>query len=332
MPAKTKAPSTPASSSTPKEEKKENLLIAPNSTVTVKLAWTQIAPAYQKALQHAAQHAKVDGFRQGKVPLNMVEGMVDRQKLYEQALDELLPAAYSEALKASGKQPISQPEIEPVKMEHEQDWEFTIAFAERPEVKLEKYQELVKKAKVEAEKEIKELEKKAEEAKKTTEKAKDSKAEAKEEKKAPTPEVKPLTDTQKDDIRLKHIFRELSAANGPRVPEILVRAEVNRELRRLVEQLEQLHLSVEDYLRSRQTNADQLRQEYTGLAVSTLQLEFLIAEIAKTEKITATEAEIDKALDDVKDLTTEQRANNDFRSYVFTTLVKQKVVKHLLSV
>jgi FKBP-type peptidyl-prolyl cis-trans isomerase (trigger factor) len=312
--------------------------IVENTKLTVKIPWTTVAPSYDKTLKKAAQNVKTDGFRKGKVPLAIVEQMIDKSKLMEQVLDEVLPAAYRDALNAAKKSPISQPEIEPVAMEKGQDWEFSIFFAERPEIKLGKYQDAVKKGLVEAAKEITEKDKELKKA------PKDKKAEAADHHNhahddghdhshdhatAPTE----LNDHQKEDIKYKHIFKNLVESVQPKVPEILVRQDANRELQRLVEQLQQLKIDVNDYLKSRGMEADQLRQEYMAIALSTLQLEFILAEIAKVENITVTDADVDKTLDEMMGgkLTEEEKAKSEYRSYLFSTLVKQKVVKFLLS-
>jgi FKBP-type peptidyl-prolyl cis-trans isomerase (trigger factor) len=303
------------------------LPIAPNSNVTVTLPWATVEPAYQKAVRRFAKGAKVDGFRKGKVPAAIAEQMVDQSALVEHVLQQVLPDAYAAAIKAADKKPISQPEIEPVKADKGSDWELIAYFAETPEIKLGKYKDAVKKAVKESEKEIKdreeELKKKAKEEKKPEQVT----AEATQE--APTS----LTDAQKDDVKTKHIFKHLVEAVSPKIPELLVRREADRELRRLLDQLDQLKLSVESFLQSRQMTADQLRLEYISSAATTLQLEFILAEIGKEEKLTAENKEVDETLEKMfgEKLTDEQRSNTEYRSYVFSTLVKQKIIKFLLS-
>lgn len=296
-----------------------SLAISPNSEIKVKIAWKTVEPVYNKFIQRTAQNVKAPGFRKGKVPAAMAEGMIDKAQLSEQVLQELLPEAYTEALKKENKIPISQPEIEPIKMEKGADWEFTIYFAERPVIDLKKvnYADAVKKTKKAADEEIKKAEKEL------ADKA-DDKSES-------TPTT--LSDNRKEDIRIKHIFKALIEAVEPKVPELLVRQEVNRELKRLIDQLDQFKLSVEDYLKSRQMTAEQLRAEYLGFSLSTLQIEFILAEIAKDQKLAPEEKEIDEVLNTISEgkLSKEQKADPEYRSYVFSTLTKQKVIKHLLS-
>ena len=293
-----------------------------NSKITITIPWSEVKVAYDKVLQRAAQHVKADGFRKGKVPANIAEGMIKPSALFEETVQIVLPPAYSKAIQDAKKLPISQPEVDPVQMEKDIDWIFDIYFAEKQPLELGEYQKEVKKAIKAAEEEIKN----ADEAIQKEKKGKDEKSEK-------AAEAKPLTDEQKEDIKIRHIFRNLIEKIQPKVQEILIRSEVNRELQRLADQLNQLSIPVDSYLSSRQMTVEQLRQEYAISALSTLQLEFILGEVARVEKMDASEQEINDILDKVENgkLTEKQRQNPDYRSYVFSTIVKQKVVKHLLS-
>lgn len=321
---------TPASKKTTQEPTQDQpqprLPIAPNSHIHITLKWSDVEPAYQKSLRRLAQNTKADGFRKGKVPLEMVEKMVDQSALVEHVLQQVLPTAYAEAIKAADKHPISQPEIDPEEIEKGKDWKLVASFAEAPVIKLGKYQDIVKAAKKAAEKDIAdqeaELVKKAREAETTDQK--DQKADQ-----APTT----LTDQQKDDLRTRQIFKHLVEEIKPEIAELLVRREADRELHRLLEQLDQLKLSVESYLKSRNMTADQLRLEYLSAAATSLQIEFILAEIGKAEKLSVEDKEIDEMMKQVfgDQMTKEQQQNDDYRSYIFNSLVKQKIIRHLLS-
>lgn len=328
-----KTPSTKTAPATAnKAPEAPSLPIAPNAHVHVTLQWTDVAPAYQKAIRRFAQTAKADGFRKGKVPLDMVEKMVDQSALVEYVLQQVLPAAYAEAVKKEDKHPVSQPEIEPIEIEKGKEWKLVASFAEAPVIKLGDYKETVKKAKKTAEKDISEQEAElAKKAKEATKKPDSEKTEQTDEKATEKPTK--LTDQQKEELQTRQIFKHLVEDIQPQIAELLVRREADRQIRQLLEQLEQLQLSVENYLKSRNITAEQLRLEYLSAAATSLQLEFILAEIGKTEKILVEDKEIDEMMKQVfgEQMTDEQAKNTDYRSYVFNSLVKQKIVKHLLS-
>jgi FKBP-type peptidyl-prolyl cis-trans isomerase (trigger factor) len=306
---------------------KGELHVLPNSQVTVTITWDKVEPVYQKVLQKAAHQVKMDGFRQGKVPASIAEGMLKPGALVEEVLQQILPAAYSEEIKKSQKKPISSPEIDPVAVDKGKDWVLTVYFAEVQPVELGKYQDVVKKSLKEAEKEIAEKLKGLEKA------DSDSKSTSKNAKKPNEASATTLSDEEKENMKMTHVFRALLENIHNKVQEILVHAEVRREIEHLLQQLRQLNLKVEDYLSSRQMNAEALQQEYAIQAVGTLRLEFILAEIAKEQKLTVEDKEIDDVLDKVADgkLSAKQRQDVDYRSYLFSTLLKQKVMKHLLA-
>jgi len=305
---------TPSTKTDKPVQSTEKTLVAPNSQVTVTIPWSKLKAAYDKVLAKVSLNVKTDGFRKGKVPPHLAANLVDNNKLYEQALQEVFPEIYLAEIQKTNKKPISQPDLEPIQTEKDQDWSFTVYFAERPEIKLGDYQKVIAAARANADKEI---------SGKIAELITD---------KSETAKTKELTTSQKEDIKLKHIFRELAQAIEPQIPELLIREEVNRELHHLVDQLQQLNIKVEDYLKSRQIDGEQLRQEYAAMSLSTLQIEFIIAEIAKDQKMTITDAEIDATLDQVGEgkLSETDRQNPDTRSYIFSSLLKQKVIKNLL--
>lgn len=59
----------------------------------------QIESAYKKALARIAEETHLRGFRKGKAPQEMVESAVGQEKIYEEALNRLLPNELEAALK-----------------------------------------------------------------------------------------------------------------------------------------------------------------------------------------------------------------------------------------
>ncbi|MBI1885067.1 MAG: trigger factor [Chloroflexi bacterium] len=65
-----------------------------------------------KAYRSLAQRTAVPGFRKGKAPRLMLERHVGRHRLLHEALDNLIPEVYNEAIDENGIEPIDQPRIE----------------------------------------------------------------------------------------------------------------------------------------------------------------------------------------------------------------------------
>ncbi len=93
-----------------------------------------VARAYKKKVGSLA----IPGFRKGKAPKSVIEKMYGSDFFYNDALNDILPAAYEEAVKESGLAPISQPEFDFGAFEGE---EITVKakFYVKPEVEVADY-------------------------------------------------------------------------------------------------------------------------------------------------------------------------------------------------
>lgn len=104
------------------------------------------ADDFEKALQSAYKKQKnriaIPGFRKGKVPRQMIEKMYGAEIFYDDAANELIPKAYSEAYEESGLEIVSQPEIDVVQIEKGRPFIFTAEVATKPEVTLGEYKGL----------------------------------------------------------------------------------------------------------------------------------------------------------------------------------------------
>lgn len=303
--------------------------IAPNTKLTLKLAWKTVAPEYDKALRRLAGQLKTAGFRKGKVPLPLARDLIGHVKIAEAALDKLLPEAYTALLKENNKKPLTYPDIHPVKIDLEQDWELSVEIAEQPELKLGKYQAVVKKARQAAEAELKKLE--------TTSAPKTAKPSKEKGKKAPAseeaaPASQPaLTEAQRKDQILKHVCSALVDEVKPAVPELLVRAETRRELEQLLKTLDQLNMKLDDYLARRQQTSEQLSGELAGTALARLQLEFVLQAVSEDAKLEATEADIQAKIDQIENpaVKAEYSKNPEYTSYLRSMIAREKTLDYL---
>ena len=76
------------------------------------------------------------GFRRGKVPPAVIDRQVGRGAVLDQAINDLVPQKYVEALQANSLQPLAQPDIEVTKFEDNDALEFTAEVDVRPEIEL----------------------------------------------------------------------------------------------------------------------------------------------------------------------------------------------------
>lgn len=67
--------------------------------------------AKQESLTHFAKSAKVQGFREGKAPLHMVEKHVSATQLQAEFLDRAMNRMYAQALSGDTLRPVDQPQV-----------------------------------------------------------------------------------------------------------------------------------------------------------------------------------------------------------------------------
>ncbi|HYD34518.1 MAG TPA: trigger factor [Vitreimonas sp.] len=307
----------------------QNTAIGPNTVIKLTLAWKTVEPVYTKIRQRLAQRVKLPGFRAGKAPTALAEGAVGQEKILDAVLEQLLPAVYTEAVTKAKKVPLTNPDIKPISLHIGQDWELEAQIAEAPEVKLGDYKKIVTEAKKEAAKQVAEIEKKqAEESKKTTSKDKKGSADTQT---PPAPTTRPLTDDDKKELNLRAIFAHLIRTINPTVPELLVREETRHDLHHLVEKLEQLKLSLDEYLTRRGMTFEQLSGELAATALARIQLDFILSTISNTEKIVPTDADVEAQIQKIQDekLRAEQAQNDEYRRYVKGVLTRQHTVDFL---
>ncbi len=100
-----------------------------------------------KALEHLKSHMKMDGFRKGQVPKEMVEKKMGVENLLMEAGDLAVKAAYTNYVKENNLEPVSEPNVEIKKIAKGSPFEFVVTVAVLPELPLPDYKEISSKIK-----------------------------------------------------------------------------------------------------------------------------------------------------------------------------------------
>lgn len=114
-----------------------------DGVLTFSIERPEIEKGLDKAFNKVKGKLNVPGFRKGKVSRTVFNQMFGEQSLYEDTLNDLLPAAYDAAVEEAGIDPVAQPKIDVKSMEKGQPWEITAEVTVKPEVKLGEYKDLV---------------------------------------------------------------------------------------------------------------------------------------------------------------------------------------------
>ncbi|MDG0790223.1 trigger factor [Cohnella ginsengisoli] len=108
----------------------------------VEIDEAKVAEALDKAFKKVVQKVNVPGFRKGKVPRGIFESRFGIESLYQDAIDILLPGAYSEAVEQTGIVPVDRPDVDVEQFGKGQSFIFKAKVTVKPEVKLGEYKGL----------------------------------------------------------------------------------------------------------------------------------------------------------------------------------------------
>jgi trigger factor len=107
--------------------------------LTVEVPFEELKPSLDAAYKKIAQQINVPGFRRGKVPPAVIDRQVGRNVVLDEAINDVLPQKYIEALQSNSLEPLAQPEIEVTKFEDNQALEFTAEVDVKPEIEVPEY-------------------------------------------------------------------------------------------------------------------------------------------------------------------------------------------------
>ncbi|WP_349408059.1 trigger factor [Pseudalkalibacillus sp. SCS-8] len=110
--------------------------------LTIDVDAERVDEALDQAFKKVVKKVNVPGFRKGKVPRSMFEKRFGVEALYQDALDILLPTAYSQAVEETGIEPVDQPDVDIEQMEKGKNLIFKATVTVKPEVKLGDYKGL----------------------------------------------------------------------------------------------------------------------------------------------------------------------------------------------
>ncbi len=107
--------------------------------LTVEVPFEELKPSLDAAYKKIAQQINVPGFRRGKVPAAIIDRQVGREVVLQEAVQDLVPQKYMEALQENDLQPLAQPEIEVTNLAPDEQLEFTAEVDVKPTIELPEY-------------------------------------------------------------------------------------------------------------------------------------------------------------------------------------------------
>lgn len=102
--------------------------------LTVEVEQEKVKAAYDSFYKRAARSIKVPGFRQGKIPRNIIAKFIGPDAVKEQVEEELIQEVYPQAIRESKLVPISRFELEESKLEENAPFVFKAVFEVKPKL------------------------------------------------------------------------------------------------------------------------------------------------------------------------------------------------------
>lgn len=244
-----------------------------------------------KVISELVKHVSAPGFRKGNVPQKIAEEKLSKAQVQEETLKQVVPDAYNEIIKIAGIQPIISPKLHIEVFDEGTDLVFEAITAEEPQVKLGEYKKAVKDIT------------------------------------AKTKIIKPGEEEKKPSI--DEVLEAALKGADIAIPKILIEEEANRLLSQVLDELQRLGMTLDQYLATRGQKVEEFRANYEQKAERDLKMEFLLKKIADEENIKVEEKDLHDALSKFQD--PKNREDVAKNPYFLAALIRQqKTIDYLM--
>ncbi|HLD96416.1 MAG TPA: trigger factor [Patescibacteria group bacterium] len=265
-------------------------------TLTITIPAKRVDESFTLVKAEALKEVKVPGFRTGKAPGKLAESQLNEDRLAQSLFQEVVPLAYAQAVSEHQLKPIIPPQVSVTSFKKGEDLIFEAKTAELPQVVLKDYKKSLKSVKGKI---------------------------------IYDPKGKPVGDSEK--ITASQVLDKIRETAKISIPHILIDYEVQRMLSSLIDQVNSLGLTMDQYLSSQGKKPEDLQKEYHEIAERNLKDEFILNQISREEKITASEKEIADAIEAAPDDKTRERLQEQRgKAYLEDVLRKRKTIEYLI--
>lgn len=280
----------------------------PKSTLEVNITVPKekVVEAYDELFKQLVSTAEIKGFRKGQAPEDLVKEKTDISKLYGEVVNKLLQTYYPQALKENKILPVANPKVEIKEFDLEKDFEFTAMVATKPEVKVGDYKKEIEKTLDKKNKEIKEL---------NAERLKAG---------------EPI-DNEHAHLNADDVIEGLVSATKVELSDIVIDDETDRLMSRLIQQAQSIGMSLEDFLKTQNKTAEDLRNDYKEIAERNLTAEFAMSEMIHDQKLDISDEEVNAMVQAAgSDEGREELNSYENRLYIRSILLKNKLISNII--
>ncbi len=116
--------------------------------LTIELSAEEFAPYIEKGAKKVAEEVKIEGFRKGKVPMDILKQKIGEMTILEEAANIAIRKTIDEAVEknTTGRQAVGQPQVNVTKLAPNNPLEYKVIISVLPTIALGKYKDLGLKA------------------------------------------------------------------------------------------------------------------------------------------------------------------------------------------
>jgi len=258
---------------------------------------SKVAEAIDNVISKAIKNITVPGFRKGKAPKSVAKSKLDQSKVLNEAINNLLPGLYKQAITKLNLKPITDPKIEIIKFSKDDGLEVNVTVAEQPVVDLKDFKSNIKSYT------------------KKTSKKKDDKGE------------KEKTEEEKKQELRSGLLQSLVKGADVKLAKLLIEQETGRMLNKLTNSLYKMNITLEDYLKSQNKKIEDIRKEYEKIAEQNLKSEFVLNAIGQKLNVKVKDKEIADEINNAPDKATKKELEKpENRWYIEGVIFTRKVL------
>jgi len=286
--------------------------------ITGEIGAEEFEAFWPQAIKEFNTTMKMDGFRSGTIPEDLIIKEVGEQVILEQMAEHALQHYYPEIITEKKIRAVGRPEVSILKLVRNNPLVFKIKTAVLPELNLPDYKAISQKVNVKTEK----VEVEDKEVQKTIEYLQKSRAEKNDKGEDVLPEItdefakstgnfdsvealkKAIHDNLVEEKTLKakqknrlEILNKVVEALKIELPKSLIEVEKQRMLEEMRGNIAQMGLKWEDYLTNLKKTEEEVIKGFDEDAKKRIKFEMALHEIAEKENITVPQEELDAEID-----------------------------------
>lgn len=328
----------------------------PDSKIEIKIELNKddLFPYKEKALKELAKNVKVDGFREGKVPLEIVETKIPALELAEKTASFAIEEIYPKIIIEEKINALGYPEINITKIIPNQELEFKATVAVLKEIILPDYKSIAREEKKNKKIEVSVSDNEIEETLKWIYLSRSkNKSEKPEEMKIDDDFARSLGNFENLEALKKSIKEGIEMEKRQKeeekwrisllekimekiewsLPEILIHAEIHKMIDELKMKVEDMGLPFEKYLEQIKKSEEDLEKDLKEPAEKRVKIALILREIAIKENISASEKEIEERANRIISQVDEELKSKidleQLKSFVSNLIENEKVFSFL---